>query len=116
MPGILKQRQLTGVGPGGGSVERAWRPTTQKLMRALGVVHPPETIERALLRGQGRPWRSNGVSLQGLVHPLVRPVLLGLPGQNPLMLNAESQPPDVELREAVNAGRGERHAIVCADR
>ena len=32
------------------------------------------------------------------------------------MLNAEPQPPDIELREAVNPGRRERYAIVGANR
>src|SRR6266446_2006165 len=115
MPGILKRRQLARVRPRGGPVERSRRPATQKLVRALVVVQPTEMIEGALLRGQGRTWRSNGVSLQGFVHPFVRAVLLRLPRQDALMLNAKPKPPDVELREAVNPSRGEGHAVVCAD-
>jgi hypothetical protein len=49
------------------------------------------------------------------VHPLVRPVLLGVGGQDPLVLNAHTQPPHVELREAMNPGRGEGDAVVGAD-
>jgi len=48
------------------------------------------------------------------MHPLVGPVLLGTGGQDPLMLDAQPYPPDVELREAVDAGGGKRHAVVGA--
>ena len=68
-----------------------------------------------MLGRQGRAWGANGGGLQRLVHALVRPVLLGMGRQNPLVLNAEPHPPDVELREAVDAGRGEGDAVVGAN-
>src|SRR5437773_7562025 len=46
----------------------------------------------------------------------MRAVLLRVGRQNPLVLNAQAQPPDVELGEAVNPGRGEGHPIVGANR
>jgi hypothetical protein len=49
------------------------------------------------------------------MHPFVGAVLLGTSGQDPLMLDAQPHPPHVELREAVDAGGGERHAIVGAN-
>ena len=49
------------------------------------------------------------------MHPFVGAVLLGTGGQDSLVLNAEAQPPHVELREAVDTGRGERHAVVGAN-
>jgi len=50
------------------------------------------------------------------VHPLVGTVLLGVSGQDPLMLNAEADPPDVQLGQAVNPSCRERYAVVCPDR
>jgi hypothetical protein len=43
-------------------------------------------------------------------------VLLRVGGQDPLVLNAEAQPPHVELRQAVNAGGGEGHPVVGTNR
>ena len=50
------------------------------------------------------------------MHPFVRAVLLRRRGSGALMLNAEPQPPDIELRQAVNPRRRERDAIVGANR
>jgi hypothetical protein len=50
------------------------------------------------------------------VHALVRAILLRLARQDPLVLNAETHPPDIQLGESVNAGGRERDAIVGADR
>ena len=85
-------------------------------MGTFVVVDAPELIEGALLYRKAGTWWTDRLALECPVHPLVGSVLLGVSGQDPLMLNAEPQPPDVELREAVNAGRGERHAVVRPDR
>src|SRR6266446_1749486 len=53
--------------------------------------------------------------LEGPMHPFVGAVLLRTGGQNPLVLNAQPDPPHVELREAVDAAGGERHAVVGAN-
>src|SRR5258705_9585487 len=50
------------------------------------------------------------------MHPLMRAVLLRLARKNALVLNAQPHPPHIELREPVNAGRGERDAVVRANR
>jgi hypothetical protein len=46
----------------------------------------------------------------------MRTVLLGPARENALVLNAQAHPPDVELREPVDARRGERDAVVRANR
>lgn len=43
-------------------------------------------------------------------------VLLRVRREDPLVLNAQAEPPHVELGEPVNPGRGKGHAIVRADR
>ena len=50
------------------------------------------------------------------MHSLVRPILLRRRRPYALMLNPEAQPPDAELREAMQAGVRERNAVVGADR
>jgi len=53
--------------------------------------------------------------LERLVHPFMGAVLLRMGGEDALVLNAEPQPPDVELRESMDAGGGEGHAVVGAN-
>ena len=50
------------------------------------------------------------------MHPLVRAILLRVGRQNPLVLNPQAQPPHVERRQAMERGRGERHAVVGTNR
>ena len=49
------------------------------------------------------------------MHALVLAIHLWTCRQNALVLDAEADPPDVELREAVNACGGEGDAVVCPD-
>ena len=49
------------------------------------------------------------------MHALVGAVLLRTRGRDALMHDAELHPPHIQRRQAVNAGRGERRAIVGAD-
>src|SRR5262249_49547588 len=91
-------------------------PSVEELVRPFVVVRGPKGVEGALLRGEGGARRSDGVRFECLVHPFMGSVLLRMRGQDPLMLNAEAQPPHVQLRQPVQAGRGERHAVVGADR
>ena len=50
------------------------------------------------------------------MHAFVLAVFLGTGGRNPLMDDAELHPPDIQGRQAMDAGRGERGAVVGADR
>src|SRR6266851_3087332 len=115
VPGILDGRQRTGVGPGGPPIARRGRGAFEELVRSLMVVLGPEAVERALLGRERRSGRPNRFRLERLMHPFVRAVLLRRRGSGALMLNAELQPPDIELRQAVNPRRRERDAIVRAN-
>jgi hypothetical protein len=114
--GVFDRRQRARVGPRGGVVQRGRRPIAQGLVGPFIIVETAEGIEGALLGGQARLRRPTRLPLERLVHALVGAVLLRVGGQNPLVLDAESQPPDVQLREAVNAGGGEGHAVIGANR
>src|SRR6266481_1088265 len=97
-------------------IARRGRGALEELVWSLMVVLGAEAVEGALLgrqRGAGRP---NRFGLERLVHPFVGAVLLRRRGSNTLMLNAEPEPPDIELRQAVNPGRRERDPIVGANR
>ena len=82
------------------------------LVRPLLVVLPPEVIEGPLLGDQRRARGPNRLGLQGLVHSLMGAVLLRVARANALVLNAQSHPPHVELREPMNA-RSSRRARRC---
>jgi hypothetical protein len=64
---------------------------------SLVVVFIADAVEGALLRGEPTPRRSNRLGFQRLMHALVRAVLLRVCGQDPLVLNPESQPPRIEV-------------------
>jgi len=70
---------------------------------------PPELVTETLCVAASYLGRPDQV---GLVHAFVRAVLLGLSGQDALVLNAQAQPPHVQLRETVNPRRREGHAVV----
>src|SRR5258708_6157514 len=89
---------------------------TQVLVRRLVVVLAGERIEGALLSRERAAGRANRAGFQRLVHAFVGGVVLGGGGSRALVLDAEAHPPDVELREAVNAGGGKGHTVVGADR
>jgi hypothetical protein len=110
--GIFDGRQESGVRARRGGIARGRWVVVQGLVGALVVVEAAEGVEGALLGREGGARRADGLALEGFVHPFVGAVLLGLSGQDPLVLNAEAQPPDIELREAVNAGGREGDAIV----
>src|SRR5271169_5081907 len=64
--------------------------------------------------GAGRPCC---FFLQGQVHTLMSPVLLGMTGPNAFDADAQAQPPDGQLRQIEKSiRRSERNAIVGADR
>ena len=58
-------------------------------MGSLVVVLLTKPVERALLGGEIRARRPNGSAFEGLMHAFVGPVLLGMRGQDALMLNAQ---------------------------
>ena len=104
MARILHGRQGAGIGAGRGAVERGGRAILERLMGPLVVIEAAEGVEGSLLGDEGGAGRANRVPFQGLVHSFVGAVLLGLGGEDALVLNAQAQPPGVELREAMNAG------------
>src|SRR2546425_3120568 len=112
---ILERRQPTRVRAGRGPIERAGRPAVEKLMGPLVVVLLAEALEGPLLRRERGAWGANGPALQRLVHALVGAILLRMGGQNPLVLNAQAQPPHVERRESMQRRRCERHTVVGAN-
>ena len=115
-PGYSSGGSCSGNGRGERPIERGgWAPA-QGFVGALVVVQRPEGVEGALLGGERAAGRADRVGLQGLVHPLVGAVLLRVSRQDPLVLDPELQPPDIELGEAVDAAGGERHAVIGADR
>jgi hypothetical protein len=79
------------------------------------VVETAAGIEDALLAREARLRWPARLAFEGLVHPLVSTVLLRVSGQDPLMLDAQPEPPHVQLREAVDAGGGEGHAVIGAN-
>src|SRR6266849_11062596 len=116
MAGILDRRNGAGVAPRRRPIPRRGRGALEELVRPLVVVLSAEAIERALLGRERGSGRANRLRLERLMHPFVRAVLLRRRGAGALMLNAEPQPPDIELRQAVNPGRRERDTIVGANR
>src|SRR5882762_1934692 len=116
VPGILDGRQSGIVRAGRRLIARRGRRPAQVFVRPLLIVLSAKPIEGPLLRDQRRARGTNGLGLERFVHALVRAILLWLARQDPLVLNAETHPPHIQLGESVNAGGCERDAIVGADR
>jgi hypothetical protein len=72
-------------------------------MRSLFIVLVPEGGEGALLPREIRCRGPRGFGFQRAMHALVRAVLLRRGGPNALMLDAEPEPPHVELSEPMQA-------------
>jgi hypothetical protein len=115
MSRVLDGRQLLGVRAVGAAVKGCGGLPLESLVGSLLVIETLEVVEAALLSGEVGFGRACGFVLESSVHPLVRAILLGLAGKDPLVLNAEAKPPDVELREAVNAVGGEGDTVVGSD-
>lgn len=73
---IFKRRELLWERPGRGAVDRSRGTAGEILMRPLLVEEGSERVEGSLLSGEGATWWADGFGLEGLVHPLVRPILL----------------------------------------
>src|SRR3990170_4819746 len=81
-------------------------------MRSVVIVFVPELIEPELLAVHVRLGRLGRVLLQGTVHPLVTPVLLGLAGFYSFRPDAELDPPDRQPAETGYPAPGERRPVV----
>ena len=79
------------------------------------VVFGPEVVEGPLLCGHVGSWRPAGFLFEGLVHALVGAVFLRRSRMDPLMLDSEPKPPDVEVAQSVDAPGAEGGAIVGTD-
>ena len=110
--GVLDFGETIGEGSSRRLVERGRRFLGESLMRALEVELVPEGVEASLLSRAvpgGRPGR---FVLEGSMHPLVSPVLLGLSEFDQCRSDAESDPPDGECREPSDCGSGEGATVV----
>src|SRR5687768_6448251 len=86
------------------------------MVRTLLVVHPAESVERALLRGFIAPRRSSDLLLECAMHAFMRTVVLWLARTRTLQPNTQLEEPDRQTRESKDrAGGAERNAIVRAD-
>jgi len=79
------------------------------------VVLLAERVEATLLAGEVTGWRAGGFGLEGLVHPFMATVLLGVSGLDELGVDAEADPPNGKPRQAAQSGGGEGNAVVGAD-
>src|SRR5262249_31330119 len=114
--GVLDGRQRPGVLASGRTVERCGSPAVQGLVRSLVVVQPAESVKGPLLGDARRARWANGLTLESFVHALVSAILVRRGRENPLVPNAQAQPPHVQLREPMNPGGREGHPIVRANR
>lgn len=79
-------------------IEIAGISAAQRLMRAFIIVNINETVEAGLLLQDVHARRPGGFLLQGQMHTFMAAVLLRIAGRDALEANAETQPPDRELR------------------
>ena len=84
-------------------------------MRTFVVELVREGVEGALLTSGVGGGRRRRLLLEREVHALMPRVLLRLTGLDALETDAQTYPPDRELREARDAGTRERSAVVGAD-
>ena len=96
--------------------QRRGRFIVEGFVRPVEVVLGLEAIEFPLLPAKTRCRGARRPGLQGLVHSLVRAVLLGAARLDPLVNDAELHPPYVQSAQAMDSGRRERRAVVAADR
>src|SRR6185503_4997624 len=88
---------------------------TESLVWPVAVVLLAEAVEGALLRLEIRRRRRRGLLRKSEVHPLMSAILLRLAGLDPLVSNSELPPPGRKLRQAGDAARRERGAVVASD-
>jgi len=81
-------------------------------VRSLGIEDFPESVESLLLLEQVVRSRSRRFGLERAVHALVCAVLLRVPRVDPMVSDPEPLPPDGQSRQAKQARRCERCAVV----
>src|SRR5260370_23925278 len=92
------------------------RSLAERLMRALMIDLGAERIEAPLLGRRGGGWRAGALDLEGPMHSFMASVLLRLAGLDSLRRNAELDPPHREPAQSSRSYRGERRAVVRANR
>ena len=83
-------------------------------MGSLVVEFSLEVVEGSLLGSQVSSDGSADGPLESTVHALVRPVFGGRGGSDSLVLDTESQPPDVEVGQSVDCLGAEGRSVVGA--
>ena len=116
MARIFQTRERVGIRTVGRGVLRGrWR-LLSVLRRPFGVVFAPQRIAVALLLCTRALDGRDGLSLHGAMQVFVRAIRLRLSRMNALLLNAESHPPHMQVRQPVNGLSGAQDAMVRANR
>src|SRR5690606_16653514 len=113
--GIVRLRETLRKGPQRAGVQGSRRPLAQRFMRANVVEVGTKAIEARLLSAEvlfGRPGRFR---LHRAVHAFVSAILIRTTRGDPLMLDAELDPPDTQRAQAGQTVTDERGAVVCTD-
>ena len=84
-------------------------------MGAVVVEVLAEAVEAGLLLARARGRGLGSLGLQGPMHALVPPVLLGLARLDPLQRDAGLDPAERQARQPARAGSGERRPVVRTD-
>src|SRR5688572_23783624 len=87
----------------------------ERLVRPFQVVVPAKQLQRPALSRQAVPNRRQ-ISLQGAMHTLVAPVLIGPTGRDALERDAKLEQPYGESGQATERGRGKGCAVIAAQR
>jgi hypothetical protein len=93
------------------AIERRRGALAQHLVGALVVVYLAEAVESGLLIDLVPLRRAGGFRLERPVHAFMTAVLLRPSRLNPLVPDAELDPPDTQLREAAEGRRGKGRAV-----
>lgn len=112
---VVYARQTSGQRPGRRHIELSGASLSDRLMGSLVVELDPEAIEAELLSPSvllGRPGR---LPLQGSMHAFVATILLGFARFDEFGHDAETDPPDRQLRDPPQGVGGERWAVVGSD-
>ena len=98
-----------------GLIDAGRRALAERFMRPLFIIVAGETRETALLRRPVRFGRRHRLQKREM-EAFVPAVLLRMAGIDPLVADAQLDPPGRQRRQSRDAGRGERRAVVGADR
>ena len=111
---ILDLGQSRRIRPRRRRIHTRRRPHVQRLMRALLVVDPSETVESSLLGASCGLRRLRRVLLQGAMQPLVPAVLFRVSGLDPFRQHAEPDVPHTQPAQPAQTDRRERRSVVAA--